>query len=145
LPLAEEAIALATEIGNAFHLVEATATVGQAYKLLGDLDQSERYTKEAIAMHREARTLPMATYMVFALSTLESERGRYLRAMRLYGAAEGLLAQYATVAPSDAILMGDPLGRSRAALGDDAVDAAIAEGKAMDPEEAIAYALSDSE
>ncbi len=30
-------------------------------------------------------------------------------------------------------------------MGDEAVDGAIAEGKAMEPDQAVAYALADSE
>jgi predicted ATPase/class 3 adenylate cyclase len=145
LPLGEEARVLAKKLGSSFHLIEATATLGQAHKMLGDLDQSERYTKEAIAMHRDARNFAMTTYMVFALSTLEAERGRHVRSMRLYGAAENLLDKYANIAPADAMMIGDPVGAARAALGDEAVDTAIAEGKAMGPDEAVGYALSDSE
>ena len=144
LPLSEEAISLAKAMGNAFHLIEATATLGQAYRLLGDLERSDHYTKQAISMHQDARNFAMTTYMVFALSTLEAERGRYVRAMRLYGAAESLLEQYATIAPAEAIFIGDPVGTARAAIGDKAVEEAIAEGKAMDADKAIAYALEDS-
>lgn len=40
--------------------------------------------------------------------------------------------------------MGDPVGAGREAIGDDAVDNAIAEGEVMDLDEAIAYAYGDS-
>ncbi|HEX2088775.1 MAG TPA: adenylate/guanylate cyclase domain-containing protein [Actinomycetota bacterium] len=145
LRVGHEAIALAESMGNAFHLIEATTSLGQAYRLLGDLDRADEYVKRGIAMHRDAGNIAMTTYMIFAMSTLEGERGRHLRSMRLYGVAEGLLERYANIAPADAIMMGDPVGAARAVMGDQAVDTAIAEGRSMDPEEAVAYALSDSE
>jgi hypothetical protein len=83
--------------------------------------------------------------MIFALASMEGDRGRHVRSMRLYGAAETLRELYANMPPADAIMMGDPVGAARAALGDKAVEAAIAEGKAMGPDEAVGYALSDSE
>ena len=95
-------------------------------------------------MHRAAGNPAMTTYMVLALATMEAERGRYERAMRLYGAGEALYDTYANIAPADAIMMGDPVGAARAALGDEAVDAAIAEGKAMGSEAAIVLALEES-
>ena len=144
LPLAEEAVSLAKRLGSAFHLIEATATLGQAYKQLGEPDRATRHYREAIAMHRDAGNLAMTTYMVLALSSVEVDRGRYVRAMRLFGAAEAMREEFATMPPALTTVIGDPVGAARAAIGEDAVEEAVAEGKAMDPGEAVAYALSDS-
>jgi hypothetical protein len=43
------------------------------------------------------------------------------------------------------MLVGDPVGAARQSIGDEAVDRAIAEGKAMDADQAVAYALGDSD
>jgi hypothetical protein len=61
-------------------------------------------------MHRDAGNLAMTTYMIFALASMEGDRGRHVRSMRLYGAAEILRELYANMPPADAIMMGDPVG-----------------------------------
>jgi hypothetical protein len=41
-------------------------------------------------------------------------------------------------------MIGDPVAMAREAIGDEAVDRALAEGRAMDYDAAIAYARGDS-
>ena len=145
IPFIEEAIALAKQMGNAFHLIEATSSLGVAYQQLGDFDQAVRHLRDAIRMHRDAGNLPMTTYMLFFFSALEVDRGRHARAMRLFGAAETFRERFRTIAPQEAMLTGDPVGLARAVIGDVAVEEALAEGRAMEPDKAIAYVLDDSD
>jgi hypothetical protein len=46
--------------------------------------------------------------------------------------------------PAAALLIVDPLGTARQAIGDEAVERALAEGRAMDPEAVVAYAHADA-
>jgi hypothetical protein len=62
------------------------------------------------------------------------------RAMRLHGAPEAM-AEALGVAQLPP-LAEDPVGPARKALGDEAVDRALAEGRAMSETEALAYARS---
>jgi predicted ATPase/class 3 adenylate cyclase len=146
IPFIEEAIALAKQIGNAFHLIEATSSLGVAYRQLGDLDRAARHLREAISMHRDAGNIPMTTYMLYFFADLEVERGRHVRAMRLFGAADSFKERFQTIAPQEAMLnAGDPVDLARAAIGDAAVEEALADGRAMEPDKAIAYVLDDSD
>ena len=77
---------------------------------------------------------------LFMLSALETAEGRHERAMRLFGAAEALREQVAGAAPAMSLLLGDPIGEARRAIGDVATDRALEEGRAMDPEAAVQYA-----
>ena len=64
--------------------------------------------------------------------------------MRLFGAGEALRDEFATMPPALTMMIGDPVGSARAAIGDQAVEEAVAEGRAMDPDKAVAYALEES-
>ena len=50
----------------------------------------------------------------------------------------------AVTTPVGVRLMGDPVGAARQAIGDEAVERALAEGRAMARDAAIAYAHEDS-
>ena len=93
----------------------------------------------------DAGNRPLTTGILFLVAALESEMGRHERATRLHGAGE--LAREITGAvatPVGVRLMGDPVGMARQVIGDEAVDRALAEGRAMDRDAAIAYAHEDS-
>jgi hypothetical protein len=71
--------------------------------------------------------------------------GRHERVARLWGAAEAVReAAGAIRPPAAALLVVDPLGTARQAIGDEAVERALAEGRAMDPEAVVAYAHADA-
>lgn len=70
--------------------------------------------------------------------------GRHERAARLWGAAEASREVTGAVRPAVAErLIGDPVAGARQAIGDKAVKVALAQGRAMDLEAAIALAHQD--
>jgi hypothetical protein len=71
--------------------------------------------------------------------------GRHERVARLWGAAESAREVIGAVRPPVAArLIGDPVAVARQTLGDAVVDRALAEGRAMDLDAAIAYAHEDT-
>jgi hypothetical protein len=83
----------------------------------------------------------LTTGILFLLAGVESELGHHERATRLHGAGEAAReVTGAVTTPVGDRLMGDPVGMARQAIGDEAVDQALAEGRAMDPDTTIAYA-----
>ena len=140
LPVAEEAIALARETGDRFTLAESVETRGQVHRMLGHYGESRDAYLESLRLKSEGGNYPGILTTLFMLSTLESGRGLHERALRLFGAAERMREDFAASPPSPALVLGDPIGAARAAIGDAAAERALREGRALDAEEAVAYA-----
>jgi hypothetical protein len=88
---------------------------------------------------------PMSVGLLFLLSSLEADRGRPESAARLWGAGEAARAVIGAVRPAvSERIIGDPITAARLMIGDVAVEAALAEGRRMEPDAAIAYAREDS-
>ncbi|NJM42177.1 MAG: adenylate/guanylate cyclase domain-containing protein [Anaerolineae bacterium] len=76
------------------------------------------------------------------LACSAGNQNQHKRAAKLCGAAEGLRDKYANPRwPKDDWLLAPHLERARAALGEEAYEAAYAEGRAMTLEQAIDFAL----
>ncbi len=76
--------------------------------------------------------------LFYSLASLEIAEGRHQRALRLWGAAEAMDERFGS-APRGGAVADDVEPKARAALGDDAAERALAEGRAMEIEEVIAY------
>ena len=70
--------------------------------------------------------------------------GRYQRATRLVGRRVGAGSHRGRDDARRSGLLGDPVGVARLAIGDQAVDRALAEGRAIDGDAASAYAHDDA-
>jgi predicted ATPase/class 3 adenylate cyclase len=140
LPLNEESISLARESGNRFVLAESVETVGQIHRMLGNYEASRGAYLESLMLKKEAENLPGVLTTLFMLSALESAEGRHERALRLFGAASAMKDRVAGEPPMVALNLGDPVGPARQAMGEAAAAKAIEDGRAMDPDTAVAYA-----
>jgi hypothetical protein len=79
-----------------------------------------------------------------AFAALTVAQGQGERAARLYGVAETLRTAKGTPLPScDLDEYNGDVALVRAALGEEAFAAAWAEGRAMSPQQAVAYALHE--
>jgi tetratricopeptide (TPR) repeat protein len=143
---AEEAgIEAFRELGNRFQVIDALATLGQAYRLRGDHDLARARYLDTLSMLQQSGSLPMTSRALFMLSALEAAETRYERAMRLWGAAERLQEELGGAAwPESTMKIGDPVELARAAIGEDAVEKGLSDGRAMTVDEAIAYARMDA-
>jgi predicted ATPase/class 3 adenylate cyclase len=141
----ERAAAMFEDLGDRWELTETLVGLGNATRFSGDKERARGYYLRGLDMMMDAGNRPMSTGILFLLAGLESEMGRHERATRLYGAGESAReVTGAVTTPVGVRLMGDPVGMARQAIGDEAVDRALAEGSAMDRDAAIAYAHEDS-
>jgi DNA-binding CsgD family transcriptional regulator len=113
---------------------------------LDEHDLAEGFLKESLTLNREIGSWEFFAYSLEGFAGLAGAKAQGGRAARLWGAAEALRKT-----------IGDPLsieGRlyfersmvaARAQLGEAAWEAAFAEGRAMDLEEAVEYALSEDD
>jgi hypothetical protein len=130
------------EAGDRVGMGNAYVTLGHASRRLGDREAARSYYLRVLDL--QAGNRPMITTLLSFLSTLEGERGEHERAVRLWGAAQASREVAGAVMPPAAhFMIGDPVAAARGVIGDDAVDRAMAEGRAMHYEAAIAYARGD--
>jgi len=140
VPIFEKAAAMFEELGDRWELTETLVGLANATRFSGDRERARGYYLRAFDMMVEAGNRPLTTGILFLLAAVESEMGHHERATRLHGAGEAARdVTGAVTTPVGARLMGDPVGMARQAIADEAVDRALAEGRAMDRDAAIAY------
>ena len=89
--LTDEALAIAEEIGSPFHTQILWTNHGITLFLLGELDESERFSRRALFAARRLGLNPWTLYwMVFGLGCCATARGDLERGAILLGAHDGL-------------------------------------------------------
>jgi non-specific serine/threonine protein kinase len=139
----EECLAFARDNAYGYELVTTPTYLARALLAAGDLARAEALLGDALRV-----AVGMGyynTYEMFdVLAAVAAARGDALRCARLNGAAERVLAARNHYRRENLNWEFAPyLARARAALGDAAYAAAMAEGRAMTVEQAVAYALGE--
>src|SRR5262249_37779811 len=142
----EEARNLISGEGVASWGMEATAIRATADAVLtrmeGDLVLAEQRGHEALVSHHSRGMRLQLVHTLEALAGLASAQGSFVECARLAGAAQALRDEMGYVLrwPYEDELRDGDLAAARAAIGDDAFDAAFAEGLTLGEDAAIAYA-----
>ena len=106
--------------------------------------EAARLLKESAVLSLQTRDLPNLAFALEGLGVVESRRGGWERCVVLLGAAEGLRSavggRYYNYYVPDRTLVTVAVERARSALGDEAFDALLAQGAAMDARAAGSYA-----
>jgi tetratricopeptide (TPR) repeat protein len=139
LPLLEEAVARSRQRGDMFHLADDILGVAQTHRMLGNHHEARAAYLEALDIHDRADSPIGVSAALEMMAALESGLGRHERALRLVGAAEAINEATGGGHPPEALL-GDPVDDAREAIGDEVTDRALAEGRAMSLDDAVAYA-----
>ena len=109
----------------------------------GDRPGARTRLAEALGLFRAVGDRPGAAWCLAGLAAAAEADGQPERAARLLGAADPhLTAEAAPLHPPDAAERAGTRARVRRRLGEAAFAAAWAEGRAMSPEQAVAYALA---
>jgi predicted ATPase/class 3 adenylate cyclase len=140
LPLMEEALARTRQQGDLFRLADDLLRVSEAQRALGKHDEARRGHLEALDSMERAGAPEGIAAVLQIMASVESDLGRHQRAMRLFGAGRALAASIRGVDVPLPFQFADPVGDSRRAIGDEAVERALAEGRAMTWDQAVAYA-----
>jgi predicted ATPase/class 3 adenylate cyclase len=145
IPLFEQSVAVFETLGERWELNESLIGLANSHRFSGDKARGREYYLRGLDLMAAAGNRPAMAWLLFLLAAVESEMGRHERVARLWGAAEAVReAAGAIRPPAAALLVVDPLGTARQAIGDEAVERALAEGRAMDPEAVVAYAHADA-
>lgn len=140
LPLLQEAVTRARERGDRFGLVDNLVRVAEAHRALDDHTAARAALLEALDEFDRSKITGGIPAVLQLMASSEAAEGRHERAMRLHGAAVGINDSLggAELPP----LVDDPVGPVRNVIGDEATDRALAEGRAMSRDQAVAYARS---
>ena len=141
----EEGLTLARSIGDRMSIHIALFNLAQLALAGGDYDTAARRFAEGIASSLEIRDQGNIAHILEGLGAVAGARGEAVRSARLLGASEALISAIG--------LRGHPYyqqGRNlyerinagvRSMLGEAAYEAALEEGRAMAPEQAIEFAV----
>ena len=140
LPLLEESVTRSRERGDRFSLVDNLVRVAEAHRALDDHAAAQAALLEALDEFERSRITGGIPAVLQLMASSEAAQGRHERALRLHGAAVAINESLggAELPP----LVDDPVGPVREAIGDEATDRALAEGRAMSRDQAVAYARS---
>jgi predicted ATPase/DNA-binding XRE family transcriptional regulator/predicted negative regulator of RcsB-dependent stress response len=146
VPVLEEALAMARQRGNMQATSVALYNLAQVALLQKDYGRAIRVLEEGVTLSEQMRDRANLSYFLEGLAVLAGAQGQGERSTRLFGAAEGLME--AVGAPVYNYVKVDPslYQRTKASalsqLGEEAFEAAWAEGQAMTFEQAVECALS---
>jgi predicted ATPase/class 3 adenylate cyclase len=145
LALFEEALQYFREVGDRFQIGDTLTGVAQAHRVLGHHEAGRNAYLEALQLFTEARNLPGIGMALEELSALESSAARHAGAMRLMGAAAALRDTTGASAPITLMRLGNVESAARQAIGAEAVEQALAEGRRMTLEQAVEFAAGLAE
>ena len=147
--LADQGLELAREIGDPAEATSIACFAGAAVaQAEGDHERAKGLFGEGLKLSAESGEESNVAYCLQGLAASAASEGRQVRAARLWGAAEALLEKIEATAyiyAPDRSVYQDQVSAARAQLDEEAWEAAWAKGRAMPPEQAIEYALSDEE
>jgi predicted ATPase/DNA-binding XRE family transcriptional regulator len=145
---AEKGLSLAREVGarDALYLtLQALATVARAE---GDNERAARLFGEGLMLSAEVEDHSSLAYYLQGLAAIAASEDELVRAARLWGTAEALLETTEIISYAhapDRSLYRRQVAAARARLDEAAWEAVWAEGRAMMPQQAVAYALNEDE
>jgi len=143
----EEGLALARKLGDRLGINNALYSLAQVAQSRGDHDSAVRRFKEGVALSEEMGDRANLGYFLEGLAVVAGVRGEAERSVRLFGAAEGLLEAVEALVydyhKPNRSLYERTTATVRSRLGESAFEEGRAEGRAMDYEQAVEYALID--
>jgi DNA-binding CsgD family transcriptional regulator len=143
----EQALALHRELGDARSISECLLSLGYVAIGRDDPGGAARF-EEGLRYQKELKHMTAIFMGVSGMAGIAALRGDPFRSARLMGASEALRERIGFTIKSLSKARYDYekyLARVRGALGEAALGAAFSEGRAMSPEQAIEYALSEGE
>ena len=120
--------------------------LGWAALLRGDQEQAKAWYEENLRLSQKLGNKLIATESLEGLACAVGTKGEAQRAAKLFGAAQALREAVGYPQPPGERAVQEPyLLAARSRLDEATWEAALAEGRAMDLEEAVEYALSEDD
>jgi non-specific serine/threonine protein kinase len=140
----EETLALYREARDALGIVMCLTNIALLALAQGNYERSATLLRAGLCLARELDHKTFVQYCIIGLASVAAGQNHPVRAARLWGAAEGMSETYGarfSHAGRAAIDYEGRLAVARSQLGEAVWIAAWAEGRAMDSEQAVDYAL----
>jgi predicted ATPase/class 3 adenylate cyclase len=139
-----EGVALMEELGMTGMLPDSLGGLGIMELKAGKTDEARVHIRRALELAAAAGSEVGIGQMLWGVALVALAQGRPERAARLMGYRARIMETLSGGPPPELMaLYGDPEGDARAALGKEAFEREFAEGRVMDPQQALAYALED--
>jgi non-specific serine/threonine protein kinase len=142
--LLRESVGVFSRTGDVHRVALALLALGRMHLQQARLDEAEAAMLLSIRELREFALARPAVPMLESLAAVAADRGDHLRAARLAGAADGLLERMGARPPRAAPVRSALSTRWQASLGAPGGDVAFAEGRQMELQRALAFALRES-
>jgi predicted ATPase/DNA-binding XRE family transcriptional regulator len=141
LALHEQALTLFREVGDRYFQSAALRFIGYVHVRQSNWLVAQNALREALILAKELSSTWEIAAVLWGLTDAVQGAGDYARAVRLNWAAKNVFELVGTWKQEDESVFEEVLESCRAALGESEFAAAVAEGRAMTMEQAIAYAL----
>jgi predicted ATPase len=141
----EVSLVISQEVGSKWASFFALQGLGRVAQSQGDYNRARSLHMEAMVLCQEMGYEMISALQLAAFAMLAAAQNQMQRAARLFGAAETLIPAVRLALPVVQAQHDQAVSAIRAALSEKAFETAWEEGKKMDLEEAIAYALSESQ
>jgi predicted ATPase/class 3 adenylate cyclase len=138
----EEALVFFRETGENTRLAATLVSTAIAHRLLAQHQAARIAYLEALRLFTETRNLPGIGSGLLVGSAVESSAERHLEAVRMLGGAVARREATGASAPQMPVVVGEVDEAARQAVGGDAVDEALKQGRHMTLEEIVDYAAS---
>ena len=146
MALCNESLALFRAIGDRWGIAYSLLILGNVELDQGDYEQALLLYRESLALYQKMGVKRDIAKCLERFAEVAGAKGQLKQAARLYGAAEALREAIGSPIPPSSR---DDYDRSvtavRAELGEEAIETAWAEGRAMSMEQAISYALEEGD
>jgi predicted ATPase/class 3 adenylate cyclase len=127
-------------LGNWWGRLQARFVFFQVARYSGDFDEARRLITDVLPQLSALQGLETIAWVLESLSAVEVAQGYHERAVRLGGAAQGMKERLGGGAPPPLVEFQDPRELVRETLGAERIAELWEEGRAMSPEEGLAYA-----
>jgi non-specific serine/threonine protein kinase len=144
--LIEESIALVRPLADKWTLATLLFNLSDISLCQGQHEPATGAAREGVVLSQELADLRSMTWCLTGIANTGAAQGQLQRAVRLWGAVEGLSQSIgAPLPPTIRVSQDVHIPAARQALGDERFGAAWAEGRQMTPDAVVAYALQDAE
>jgi non-specific serine/threonine protein kinase len=141
--LLDESLALFREIGDSSNIAIGLMHSALAALIRGEHRRVQMLSEESLELLQKAENRQHIADCLEIMAGAAGAQGRARRAGRLWGAAEALREEIGVLLqPEDRRVLDPYLDAARSSLGEPGWQVALAEGRAMMPEQAIEYSLS---
>ena len=139
--LLRTAIETLTELGDDFAVTNSMQVLARTQVQSGRSDEARELTVRSIEMRSTQRNPTGLSAGLLDMASLEALAGRHERAARLVGAASRIVEQAGGQAPPELVNRVDPMPILTAALDAETLARLIDEGRAMETDAAVDFAL----